>query len=185
MSILLFKASTSIYDIAISGIVITICSILFYYFYKSKKIFTILLLTVCAGCVVTYLTIPWQGILHGQGRYGWWLYYLKVSQSMFITGAGIGHIQIFRDVTPYKHIMHVHNEYIQFLFELGLIGFVLCAWAVKNFFRCRTGLILKSIFFGYLVSSFFNYPMHLWVPSVFACVCYSGVIALNERETCP
>jgi hypothetical protein len=75
-------------------------------------------------------------------------------------------------------------EFFQFVFELGIIGGCLIVgmvnrlWWTKsnnNLDRCLKGMVI-----GYLVSSCFNYPSHLWLPSIYAMFAYSAFLNIKQ-----
>jgi len=173
-------------DIPISGVIVAF-GVGFFYLWRWSKAYTISIFIgfVVIGIVV-YLNVPldryWR-FFHSQGRFGWWRDFLLASRDTFVMGKGFG--SVFWTGVKTKYPMHLHNEYIQFLVEGGLIAFFLIVNFIKVFLETpcdKLGFMFKSIFFGFLLSSLFTYPMHLWLPASYACVSYAMVVALKERD---
>ena len=111
------------------------------------------------------------------GRETIWTYYWNIFKDNYpISGLGLGAVNILHKSSPIPSA-HIHLEPLHFLVELGVIGMVLIVNWVKDFcgIHCpdRITFALKVLILAYLLSGLFNWPMHLWVPSVFAIVSYS------------
>ena len=80
----------------------------------------------------------------------------------------------------------LHLEPLQFLFELGFIGFMFICYLVKDFLNIhsedRLQLVLKTLCVGYLLSCLFNFPVHLWLPTSLAIFAYSAFHVLKEAK---
>ena len=170
-------------DVPISGLIVLLSVVLYYTWEKDNGFF---LLEVCALLLISaflYLKVEeWGMFFHSQGRMGWWKDFFFASQRTFITGAGFG--SVFMIGVKSKYPMHLHNEYVQFLFEGGLITIILIINFIKNFFQIKkneNSLVFKTIFVGFLVSSCFTYPAHLWLPASYATVSYAMVVALKKE----
>ncbi len=53
---------------------------------------------------------------------------------------------------------------------------------MKNKAENRLELTLKTIVVGFLVSCFFNYPAHLWLPATWVMFFYAAFYALKNEE---
>jgi len=173
-------------DVSIGGIVAGICATAYYLFYARRKWFWALVISLVLGLVWTYWKVPsdkYALFLCSQGRIDWWKDYAIASRHMFITGVGLGSVYLTGKNSSFP--LHLHFEYLQFLVEIGMVGLVLIIGIIMDFLRVKAdnlGLMYKSIFFGFLISAFFNYPMHLWLIAMYGCVAYSASIALGERS---
>lgn len=180
--LLIFHTGQNIGEPAVSGWVVFCGCLLFYVFNKNKNIFwPVVLLGLAGACLVFTKVNP--RILADNGRFEWWQLFWKSSKEMFITGFGLGSINL--TALEFKTPRHLHMEYLQFLVELGVIGLAGIVWLIKDFFErgvSKESLIFKTMFVGFLISSFFTYPAHLWIPSTYACIAYSCFMVLNERE---
>ncbi len=58
-------------------------------------------------------------------------------------------------------LTHVHNEFIEFLTEYGLVGAALASWSGWDFVRKFEFTWERALCIGLLVDSFGNFPMHI------------------------
>jgi len=184
MFILLFYTGTSLGDPALSGFIILSC--IFLFFFKSNKIALIsMLVTGLIACIVGYKFLP-DNFLGGNGRIGYWAYYLQIFKKMPMSGIGLGTISAIFKNTPYPELQKLHMEFFQYLVEIGIIGFVLILNVCKRFFEIKTEdrlqLVLKSMVVGFLVSCCFNYPSHLWLPASWTMFSYAALMVLKEEN---
>ena len=186
LGIILLLSGQTKGDIPISGIIVAVGIFLFYLWNINKRFFSGTVLLFIIASVFVWIYTPrhsLQLLFHPNGRYGWWKDFLVASKGTFLTGSGYG--SVFWTGVKTKYPMHLHNEYIQFLVEGGLIGLILIlnvAWEFLRTSHSKMGLMYKAMFFGFLISSMFTYPMHLWLPASYACVSYAVVVAMKERE---
>jgi len=173
-------------DMPISGVVVAVSVTLYYVFHVKRPLFWIFAGIIGLVGVSSYFLASegyLETFLRPQGRLVWWMDFILAAQSKFISGIGVGSVLLTGIKTEYPK--HLHNEYIQFLVEIGLAGLILMVGVILDFVKTEVhplGLIYKTIFIGFLVSAVFTYPMHLWLPTMYACFCYAAVMALKEKN---
>jgi O-antigen ligase len=177
MGLVLLYTSTTKNDPAISGYVVALC--VFIYFFKSLWWLCLIPLSL-----IFFVYAP-DEFLSPRGRLLLWKEYFRMFHQMPITGAGIGAINNIYRHTAFPQARHLHMELFHFMFELGIIGGVLIINLVNGFFsnkaEDRTELVLKAMVLGFLVSSCFNYPAHLWLPSTVAMFAYASLFSLKGK----
>jgi O-antigen ligase len=177
MALVLWFTSTTKNDPAVSGYIVAL--VIFMYFYRS--IWWLLLIPI--GIVGLKFK---PEMFSFSGRIGIWKEYLELFKQVPVTGAGLGTINQIYQKTAMPEARHLHMEFFHFTFELGIIGCVLMINMVKGFFEIkatdRTEIVLKAMVLGFLVSSCFNYPAHLWLPSSVAVFAYSSYFTLKEEK---
>ena len=107
-----------------------------------------------------------------------------------LLGHGLGYMRFMRLVDKTKTTWsHAHNEYLQGLLELGLIGVGLVLWCLWDYFRVYFSMVksneavcLASMMTGFLANSMFNFPMHLWIISSLGMASYSLIYVLKCEE---
>lgn len=185
--ILLFYTGTIIGDPSISGFVIISILLLYRALYREHIIFYFYLFCA-ASCLILISVNSNIQLFNPQGRLEPWKYYWDLCQKQFVVGYGLGTVRAVSELTPFKTMKHLHFEYFQILLETGIIGLMCVVGLINEFWKKQTegiGLTCKLIVFGYLLSGLFNYPMHLWMPSVYACFAYAGLIIYERDKKCP
>ncbi len=186
MFIILFFTGTTKGDPSISGFAILIVCSTYYLFNLDKKKGIILVSTLVGLCIAAFFLLPHGNFFHPHGRYEIWSYYIDLFRQMPVTGAGLGIVRQISPQTDFPRAHHLHLEGFQLAFELGVIGFILFMNLVFKFFKSNhtneIELMLKTMFLGFLISSCFNYPAHLWLPSSLAVFAYAGFIALKAED---
>lgn len=183
MLIVLCFCGTTIGDPAISGFIIFALIWLFYF----KKNYVVLFSTIiCFGCI-SYYAIPYlpSNFLGFNGRVSAWKPFWEIFKHYPITGTGLGSVAITSAKMGKPEFQHMHMEYFHYGYELGLIGLALIINLINNFVRdkaeTKEQLVLKSMVVGFLLSSCFNYPSHLWLPVTWVIFAYSGFQVLKRR----
>ena len=177
----MFLMGTTKGEPALNGFVILTACALFYSFFKSKKVFIYLLLSILLLLIISYMALSPKMVgllLSDNGRIGLWTEWLPVMKRNFVTGIGLGSIGLIAPTTAYKNAFHLHLEYYHFLVELGIVGIILIVNVINDFFHAENDdltLTYKTIVVGFLVSCFFTYPAHLWLSSMFAVFSYAIV----------
>jgi len=188
--IVLFHTGTSVGDPSVSGLIIALV-IIAYYLCRRNKWFVHLFITIffiCLYFIIEHRELIFYKVLNPQGRLELWGYYWKnFVNGSSITGHGLGRINQLYQLTPFPTARHVHLEYLQFMFELGVIGFVLIMNMIHKFFSPAKDdelqFILKLMVLGFCLSCLFNYPAHLWLPSSWAMAFYAFYYAIeNEKQ---
>jgi hypothetical protein len=179
MTLLLYYCGTTVGDPSISGYIIL--PLLLIYCKREKNWIWYTL----AGCVfIGMLLLPYipKLFFYPQGRFALWEAYLPHFKAKALSGVGLGgmsslHKEIYMP-QPGMIVKQMHFEYYQFAFEIGIIGLVLILNIIWYFIRDRSknelSRILKAIVYGFLLNGLFNFPAHLWIPSVWAIFAYAG-----------
>ena len=188
--ILSFLTGSTRNNIAISGIVVFLFSTFFYIFKTNKKLLfpfsmILLLFIICFYFIADPSTIT--TLFNDQGRYSVWGYYLsKIQESSWI-GHSLGDIYYTFQNSPFPRAMHIHNEFIQITYELGIIGLLGFLFIIDHLMRVKDTpeiILFKSIIVGFLTSCLFTYPIHLWLPASYAVFFYSSIYALENERVC-
>lgn len=187
MVIILCFSGSSISDPSVSGFVI-LPALWLFMMKNRKKVFWASVIALMLAALVFLHYVP-ENFFGTNGRSGVWLIYWGFFKQLPITGAGLGTVElIFREHPEISPFTHLHMEYFQFTFELGLIGISLIGWMILDFIQVesirREQLVCKAIVIGFLLSCCFNYPAHLWLPSTYAMIAYASFMALRGRVKC-
>ena len=177
---------TTKYEPALSGFVILVSCVLFYTFNINKKVFFISLFVIGIVVVSTYILLPKDYLpifLRDNSRMVIWKEWFPILKGNFILGVGLGSINLIVPTTAIKNAYHMHLEFYHYLIELGIIGGILIVNIVLDFFKTRNNdvLVFKTIVVGFLVSCFFTYPTHLWMPTMFGAFSYAVVKGQDGR----
>ena len=175
--LVLCVSGSTIRDPSISGFIISIALII--YMAKRRFAWSVLLLGsgILAGMYV-YKHNP--SFFSVSGRLDLWGAYLPILKEKFILGSGLGTVKVLSTTSQFPKAHHLHLEYYQYLVELGLIGLILIGNVIIEFIKKKpqgqTDKVLKAIVFGFLLSCLFNFPSHLWLPSIIAIFAYSSLL---------
>ena len=184
MVLVLLHTGTTIGDPSISGFVIL--PILFIYFFKKKPL-TWILTAIAIFCLIKAIPYIPKLFFFPQGRIPLWQAYWPYFKQYAVTGTGLGSVNLVHNAI-YRPggmiVRQLHLEYYQFAFEIGLIGLVLIFNLIYDFFKKvaedKLQLVLKTMVLGFLFSSLFNFPAHLWLPSVWTLFAYAGYKAIRK-----
>lgn len=142
-------------------------------------------LGVCCALGLFILPYIGKGFFEPKTRILIWQQYYNIWKQMPVTGVGLGAVNKIYQHTSVPNARHLHNEYFQYLFELGIIGLTLILNMVVAFVRkpVKSDLdwTLKACIFGFLISSLFNFPSHLWMPSMWAMFYYAALHVKDEQ----
>ena len=173
----------------ITGIIVGIFTFLYYVFRTNKKLaFTLFAFLAGFGIIYYAKSSPEskEFIFATSGRQPVWDYYWLWAKKSFIVGNGLGATNVLSSLTKFKAFNLVHNEYLQFLFELGIIGILLIAYCIWDYLKLKAKehetIISKGIFLGFLIQSYALYPAHLWIPATTVVFLYAGSYILKNEE---
>jgi O-antigen ligase len=167
-----------------TGLVAAFLVLLFWLFFKNKKLFFIILSVSSLSVLFLYLFN--KSFFYNSARLEVWLKTLGFIKTKFITGFGLGAYDIMNLKRGLVQWRHAHNEYIQLIYELGVVGLVLVFWGIydyfKNFAKIRTDLSIRfaSIFFGYCLLCGVTFFGHLWQTSVIGILSYAGLYVIKN-----
>jgi O-antigen ligase len=115
---------------------------------------------------------------------------LKYFKDYLWFGRGLGSVnvmakEIVENVSFPFH--HLHNEYIQAVIEIGVVGLVIILYGIIDFWKVKvkkdkTVFILKAIFLGFMVQSLTLFPTHLWICSSVIIFVYASLYAIRNKE---
>jgi O-antigen ligase len=180
-----FFSGTGTNDVALSGILAGLVACGFVLFYRYRKAFYWVLgfLVLSGILMVLFIDKDRLGIIFiDNGRFGLWKYYWNLAWKFFPFGTGLGTVNMIFTKTEIPSARHVHLEFLQILFEAGIIGLVAVMYFVHDLAHKvtdSTGLIFKAVLLGFMVNCCFTYPMHLWLPATYATIAY-GCLVVNE-----
>lgn len=170
------------------GIVGGLLVILFWLTFKKRK-----LLSIGLGASLVFITSIFLFNKHyfgNSGRLNAWKETFVLMKDKFVTGLGLGTFGLKNNIQG-GHWQHLHNEYYQLVFELGIIGLVLVLWCIYDYFKTfasiKTDLTIKisSMFFGFCLIAGVDFVGHLWVISTFAMFLFASIYAIkNSEEKC-
>lgn len=177
-------------SIAISGVIVALGSAGYYLFRINKRL---LIALVCISTVIFTIAYisrsEYTFAFDSGGRIGYWKTYFNMSKDTFLFGKGLGSVNVVSQTHPDvpRNVRHLHNEYLQIHFEAGFIALMILLYALWEFFKLkikkdRTSLVLRAMFFGFIVSCLFNFQGHLWVITTVAMFCYAGIYAIKNEE---
>jgi len=182
LSIVLCFAGETASDPAVSGPIIAVC--LWLYMNKTvtiRMISTIILLPTIL--YVIFNNLP-DNVWSLNGRDTIWRIYWPYFKMRPVIGHGLGSVYVISNLTSMPSTKHLHMEYFHYAIELGIVGVVFIVNIIKDFFdvkaRDKEELVLKGLFLGFCLSCCFNYPSHLWLPSLWACFAYASFIKLRS-----
>ena len=166
---------------SISGLFIALIVLIFYSFFE--RVFTlkeIALLGLLAVLVFVFKFHNLKNILENlssSGRIDIWKKYYLVFKERPITGWGLGVVNGLAQKKEFLGWRHLHLEIYHFAVELGLISVGLIIWGIIDYFKRlqkdKAGLIMASVFLGFLIASCFGYPCHIWLMASLGIISYS------------
>ncbi len=173
---------------------------------KSKKLKVTFLVTSLFVCAV-FVVITWSVWLRHQAHPLIWRDTLKMwlSSPVFGTGPGTFHINFPKfaseellKIWPQKQqiINDAHNEYIQILSELGIVGFGIFIWLLVSFFVFCFNLfkkfsVKKEIFIltglfcsvlGILIQNIFSVDMRFIISAFYMFLVIGLVYSFEDKE---
>ena len=105
--------------------------------------------------------------------------------SKAIYGVGSRNFRIHNLLVKTTHWWQVHNEDIQVLQEMGVIGLALAGMALTDFFRRlrkdREMIVCSLVVLAGCVNSFLSFPLHL-APLVFSLILGFAFKEVLEKE---
>ena len=126
--------------------------------------------------------------MNPSGRIEMWGRLFDIWRAKPLFGYGLGFLNYINKVDS-SIWSHAHCEALQTALELGLVGLVLAFWCVVDFFRtfwktAKSSLevSLASMFLGFIVSGFFNFPAHIWMISSLGMMAYSFMYVIKNEE---
>lgn len=173
-----------------TGLVAGLAVILFWLFFKKRKIAIITGGISFISLVILHFLKP--NFFYNSQRFEIWKITFGIIKDKFITGFGLGSVGTIK-LTPYYPKegnitwQHLHNEYYQVIFEIGLVGLVLVIWCIWNYFKkfnsLKTDLTIRlaSVFFGFCLISLVTFFGHLWQTAVIGMFAYASIYCLNNE----
>lgn len=168
-----------------SGLVCGIAVVIFWLFFKNRKAGIIAM--IIAVMLLTYIFIRYNSFFAANGRYEIWVKIFGIFKNKAITGSGLGAFGALQLKNNAGIWQHLHNEYYQIAFELGIVGLVLLLWCIFDYFKSminiKSGLSIKlgSIFFGFCLLGLFTFNAHLWQISMLGMLSYAGIYVIKNE----
>jgi O-antigen ligase len=175
-----------------TGLVTGIGVALFWLWFKNRKVAIVASGVSFISLIALHLTH--KSFFYNSDRFRVWSLVCKAIKNKFITGFGLGTYGLSGIGDTNVHWQHVHNEYLQVIFEIGIIGLILILWCIWDYFRkfnsLKTDLTIRlaSIFFGFCLINYVTFFCHLWLTSTIAMMAYAGIYTIknevqNENKT--
>jgi len=166
-----------------TGLVVGLGVFLFWLFFKKRRL--AISFSIVSTVLLTVLRLVNKGFFFNSDRFRVWGLVCKEIKDKFITGFGLGTYSLSNIGSTNYHWQHLHNEYLQVVFEVGLIGLVLVLWCIWDYFKTplKTDLTIRlaSIFFGFCFVSGMLSPAHLWLTSVIGLMSYAGLYVIKNE----
>jgi hypothetical protein len=189
---MLFMCSTEDIALPVTGL-ITISIVIMYLIYKiDKRIFY--MLSFLIGCLLISLYILDKTLFTVGSRFEVIKQNFLLVKDSLITGKGLGFINVSAKADMIKMGLnfpfhHLHNEYLQVMFELGIVGFLTVVYGLWDYWvlkvqQCKIVWILRAMFLGFMVQSLTLFPAHLWLCSSMMMFSYAALYAIKNEETC-
>ncbi len=179
--LVLCTTGTTMKDPSATGFVVAI--VIWLYYVKKNRYLFIGSICVLIGLAIAGFTWNQGSFFNSSGRLGYWRVYWKLFPQMPVTGMGPGGIGTIYLKTAVPRARHLHMEYFNFAFELGILGFFLILNLIVDFLKKRPKdsieWTLKAIVIGFLVSCLMNDMAHLWIPTTWVMFSYAAFMALK------
>jgi hypothetical protein len=155
--------------------------------YKVLQDTRIALATAAVGAAVTYFA--WDKVIDlfdSSQRVPVWITFYKVWRDNFpkIQGIGVGSwewLGAFIDNPAKQSFIWVHNDYLQVLFEAGVVGFILLilsvAWVLWN---ARLNAHLRALSWGVAICMISYFPLHFAISQLLVLYVIRGVLVENQ-----
>lgn len=166
-----------------TGLVGGLAVILFWLFFRNRIMFIIFFVLSLSSCIALY--VMKSNFFCNSSRFEIWQNAYELAKNHCITGLGLGSWGASNINRGSTHWQHLHNDYFQIIFELGIIGLILVIWCIKDCFKNIEGdlkLRLASIFFGFCLLSSVTFFAHLWIPATLAMFAYGSIYCLRNKE---
>jgi O-antigen ligase len=176
---LMFKISIPPPATGILAIMVTMGYVLFRF--NKKVLYSLLTIAILCTLLIPKL-IP-KNFAYDNDRISHWKKYYEIGKDKFITGNGLGSVniisnQIDKTIIPFRYL---HNEFIHFNFEIGFIGLLIIAWGILDALMRKSDLVPKALFLGFLVNCLTLFPAHLWVMSTLGMFCYAAIYTKEKK----
>jgi len=176
-------------SVSLVGIVVGLVVSLYYLSQVSKRIFFCIASSFLLIIPFVYGKID-TTIFAFSGRLAVWQKYLELSKNTFVFGKGLGSVEILStQIGKFANYRwtHLHNDFFEFTFNLGLVGLLLILYCIVEYFRVKvkldkSGLVLKTIFVGFLVNCLFIFPSFLWAFTPLAMISYASLYVYKNQE---
>ena len=176
-------------EVSTTGIAVGLAVSGYYLYHTNKKVFYILLGCFLASLIFFYGKID-KTLFSLTGRMVVWEKYFELSKDTFLFGKGLGSVEILSVILgkfgEYRWD-HLHNEFLEFGFKLGLVGLIAILYAIVKHFKVKLKfdkdvLVLKTLFVGFLVSCLSVYSAHLWAFTPLVMFSYVSIYCIRNGE---
>jgi O-antigen ligase len=168
-----------------TGLVAGIAVVLFWLWFKNHKLAVGFSAVSILTLIILFFTK--SSFFYNSDRFRIWrLTFLNIKEK-FITGFGLGTFGISNIGETSFHWQHAHNEYLQIVFEAGIIGLVLVIWCIwdyfKNFSSLKTDLTIRlaSMFFGFCLLCGVTFFSHLWQTAVIGMFAFASIYCITNE----
>lgn len=169
-----------------SGLFCASIVVLFYLILK-KKWNSFFIVNIVLILFIIFSIYKYPNFLSTAGRFEIWRLAFDKLKNKIITGFGLGSFALMKFSSNNTFWQHLHNEWYQVGFELGIVGLGFLIWCIwdyfKKFISNENNLINKlvTIFFGFCFLSLFTFPAHLWLIAFIGIFSYSFPYIIGEK----
>jgi hypothetical protein len=190
--ILCFFTGTTLWDPSVMGLFVFPACLLWVLRFTNVRAFAVVAGILAVIVVAGLIFLPEAAVSRlfaDNGRLGLWQYYWPKLGRFAVGGSGPGIIQHYSILAPSEGLRaakHLHLEYYQIWFELGIFGLLFVLAGIKETLTAgtkhlrREAVILQAVCLGYFLTAFFNYSFHIWQMSICAAFAYAGFWKLTE-----
>ena len=173
-----------------SGVIVGLGVILFWLFMQKDKIYASLGSIGTFG-IISIIILKFSNFFTFSHRLELWKLAFETFKNKAITGFGLGSVGVMKLKVLQSGASiwrHLHNEYYQVTFELGIIGLGLILWCIWRYFRLfrtfRTNLTIRlaTMFFGFCLLALFTFNAHLWLIATIGMFSYSWIYVIKSEE---
>jgi O-Antigen ligase len=172
--------------------------VLVIYLYYQGGIRWIAYASVAAALTLSILAILGciNPLFDDHGRYELWGTLLSLWKNKPFFGYGIGSFQLLGPLAEPQHLvkehgyfLQAHNDYLQVLFETGILGAFGVLWALASVIRATiknikspTACLLASIFGSLAANALASFPFHIAPLAFLGLVSWALLVTLRHKE---
>jgi len=147
----------------------SMCIIFILSLWNHKKWFILAIALVIVTIVLSFKLLPYH-LISSNGRFSTWKFILSDLKDFrhIITGFGAGAYHFMSPAVHQNRFLQAHNEYLEFLYNCGIVGFLfLSASVIKTFkdgyifLKDRSILVYAMMLVSSCLGALLNFPWQL------------------------